>query len=78
MILYTALTVFTMFVCLVIQEVLDDTTRYGNEEWALSIFFIVLVSFVWPITLAVIVMGVLAFVLKKLARVIGDKIRGVL
>lgn len=70
--------IVTMFVCLVIQELLDDTTKYGNDEWGLSILFITIVSFMWPVTLAVIVMGVLAFALKKLARVIGDKIRNVL
>jgi hypothetical protein len=70
--------VVTMFLCLVIQEVLDDTTRYGNDDWGFSIFFITLISFMWPITLTLIVMGAIGFALKKFARVIGDKIRNVL
>lgn len=76
MILYATATIFTMFVCLVILEFIDNTRMYGAEEWSLTICFIVLISLVWPVTLVTIALGAVGFALKGLARRVSDKIRG--
>ena len=77
MIFYSIMTIITMFLCLVIQEVLDNTDDYREDDWTSSILAVSLVSVIWPATIAFIVLFLVGFSLKKLARIVGNKIRGV-
>lgn len=78
MIEYVIVTIFTMFLCLVIVEVFGDTNKFGKDDWILAIIVCALVGLVWVASLPLITLVAIGFGLKRLARPIGRKIRGML